>query len=94
MPLVAVLFVPILLGAHSIYSWTDAKVLAEHPVLVEKSKYLNLSFFTVRAAIYFAIWLVLAFFLNRWSLLQDRTADRQLVKRMRVLSGQIGRAHV
>jgi hypothetical protein len=41
----------------------------------------------VRAVIYFAIWLVLAFFLNRWSLWQDRTADRQLVKRMRVLSG-------
>jgi len=87
LPLIAILFVPILLGAHWIYSWTDANVLAEHPVLVEKSKYLNLSFFTVRAVIYFAIWLVLAFFLNRWSLLQDRTADRQLVKRMRVLSG-------
>jgi hypothetical protein len=27
------------------------------------------------------------FFLNLWSLLQDRTADRRLVKRMRVLSG-------
>jgi hypothetical protein len=48
---------------------------------------LNLSFFTVRAAIYFVIWLALAFFLNRWSLLQDRTADRQFTKRMRVLSG-------
>ncbi|HEY6232341.1 MAG TPA: hypothetical protein VIW64_13860 [Pyrinomonadaceae bacterium] len=87
LPLVAILFVPILLGAHSLYSWTDAQVLAEHPVLLEKSKYLNLSFFTVRAAIYFAIWLTFMFFLNRWSLLQDRTADRRLVKRMRMLSG-------
>jgi len=41
----------------------------------------------VRAAIYFAIWLTLAFFLNRWSLLQDKTADGQFTKRMRVLSG-------
>ncbi|HEV7475506.1 MAG TPA: hypothetical protein VGN90_15740, partial [Pyrinomonadaceae bacterium] len=87
LPLVLILFLPIVLGAHSIYSWTDPHTLAEHPVLVEKSKYLNVSFFTVRAAIYFGIWLALAWFLNRWSLLQDRTADRQFTKRMRVLSG-------
>jgi hypothetical protein len=87
LPLVAVLFVPIVLGGHSIYSWTHREELEKHPVLLEKSKYLNLPFFTVRAAIYFAIWLVLAFFLNRWSLLQDRTADKRFTKRMRVLSG-------
>jgi len=87
LPLVAMLFVPVLLGAHQLYSWTDAHELEKHPVLVEKSRYLNLSFFTIRAAIYFAIWLVLAYFLNRWSLQQDRSADRQITKRMRVLSG-------
>ena len=87
LPLVLVLFVPIVLGAQRIYKWTDANEIAEHPVLQEKSKYLNLSFFTVRAAIYFAIWLALAYFLNRWSLLQDRTADRKYTKNMRVLSG-------
>ena len=87
LPLVLVLFVPIVLGAHRIYKWTDAHAIAEHPVLKEKSKYLNLPFFTVRAAIYFAIWLALAYFLNRWSLLQDRTADRKYTKNMRVLSG-------
>jgi hypothetical protein len=87
LPLVLILFVPIVLGAHRLYKWTDAHEVAEHPVLTEKSKYLNLPFFTVRAAIYFAIWLALAYFLNRWSLLQDRTADRKYTKNMRVLSG-------
>jgi hypothetical protein len=48
---------------------------------------LNLPFFTVRAAIYFAIWGALAFFLNKWSLAQDRTADNRYTKNMRVLSG-------
>jgi hypothetical protein len=85
--LILVLFVPIVFGAHQIYSWTDAHKLAEHPALMEKSKYLNLSFFTVRAAIYFAVWLALAYFLNRWSLLQDRTADPQFTKRMQLISG-------
>lgn len=87
LPLVLIMFLPIVLGAHSIYSWTHTQELLKHPVLMEKSKYLNLPFFTVRAAIYFAIWLALAFFLNRWSLSQDRTADRQFTKRMQVLSG-------
>ena len=87
LPLVLILFVPIVLGAHRLYKWTDAHEIAEHPVLKEKSKYLNLPFFSVRAAIYFAIWLALAYFLNRWSLLQDRTADGKYTKNMRVLSG-------
>jgi hypothetical protein len=87
LPLVLILFAPIVLGAHHLYRWTDAHEVAEHPVLTEKSKYLNLPFFTVRAAIYFAIWLALAYFLNRWSLLQDRTADMKYTKNMRVLSG-------
>jgi hypothetical protein len=87
LPLVLILFVPIVVGAHWIYRWTDAAEIAKHPTLTEKAKYLNLPFFTIRAAIYFAIWLLLAFFLNRWSKLQDETANREFTKRMRVLSG-------
>ena len=87
LPLVLILFVPIILGADWIYPWTHAEEMAKNAALTEKAKYLNLTFFTVRAAIYFAVWLALAFFLNRWSLLQDKTADRQFTKRMRMLSG-------
>jgi len=87
LPLMLALFIPILLGAHSIYSWTHHEEVAAHPALAEKRLYLNPTFFSVRAAILFAIWLLLAFFLNRWSLEQDRTADRELAKKMRVLSG-------
>ena len=87
LPVVLILFVPIVLGAHWIYRWTDAEEVASHPVLVEKAKYLNLPFFTIRAVIFFAIWITLAFFLNRWSKLQDQTADRQYAKRMTTLSG-------
>jgi len=88
LPLLLLLFIPILLGAHSIYSWTHAEELAEHPALQEKARlYLNLPFFSIRALVAFAIWLLLAFFLNRWSRQQDLTADRKLAKKMRVLSG-------
>ena len=88
LPLMAVLFVPILIGSHSIYHhWTDPKELAKHPVVQFKTPYLNLPFFTIRAVIYFAILLALMFFLNKWSLAQDRTADNRYTKKMRVLSG-------
>jgi len=86
-PLMALLFVPIVVGAGYLYPWTSHEVLSENPVLMEKAKYLNLTFFSIRAVIYFAFWYAVAYFLNAWSLKQDSTADRQLAKKMRVLSG-------
>lgn len=87
LPLMALLFLPILIGAHSIYPWTHPEEVAKHPVVASKTAYLNLPFFTVRAVVYFAIWVLLAYLLRRWSVLQDQTAERQYVKKMRVLSG-------
>ena len=40
-------------------------------VLRHKSVYLNTTFFFVRAVVYFAGWLGIAFLLNKWSRLQD-----------------------
>ena len=87
LPLMAVLFIPIVFGARSLYPWTNPQRIAESPVLKGKTPYLNLSFFSLRAVVYFVIWLVLAFFLNKWSLEQDRTADPRATKNMRLLSG-------
>jgi hypothetical protein len=82
-----VLFVPILLGAHALYPWTHQEEIDKHPVIRAKTAYLNVPFFSIRAVVYFAIWLALAFFLNKWSLEQDRTADPRFSKWLRVLSG-------
>jgi hypothetical protein len=87
LPLVGILFLPIVAGAHWIYQWANTEEMAKTAALAEKAKYLNVPFFTIRAAIYLAIWLALAFFLNRWSILQDQTADRRFTKRMQLLSG-------
>jgi hypothetical protein len=88
LPLMVVLFVPVIIGAHSIYhEWMDHEEVAKHPAVQFKASYLNLPFFTVRSLVYFAIWGALAFFLNKWSLAQDRTADNRYTKNMRVLSG-------
>lgn len=87
MPLVAALFVPLLVGLHEIYEWTDANTMMADPVLKAKVGYLNVPFFVVRAAVYFAAWLLLAAFLNRWSREQDRTGEARLTVSMRKLSG-------
>src|ERR1041384_1330705 len=56
LPLMVVLFVPVVIGAHSIYhEWTDPAEVAKHPAVQFKAGYLNVPFFTVRAAVYFAI---------------------------------------
>ncbi len=88
LPVMALLFIPVLLGARSIYhSWMDKNEAAKHEAVLFKAGYLNLPFFTVRAVIYFGVWFALMFFLNRWSLAQDRTADNRYTKNMRLLSG-------
>ena len=88
LPIMAILFIPIILGAHDVYHhWLDEGELAKHAVVQFKTPYLNLPFFIVRTVIYFGAWIALAFFLNKWSLAQDRTADNRYTKNMRVLSG-------
>lgn len=86
LPLMAILFVPLLFGLTYLYPWTDRAHVAESDLLQLKSAYLNLPFFVGRAALYFGVWLALAYLLNRWSLAQDRTGDPALAQRMRRLS--------
>jgi hypothetical protein len=86
LPLMLLLFLPIVLGAGKIYEWADPAAVAHDPILRHKSLYLNLPFFIGRAALYFAAWLALAYFLNRWSLDQDRTGERPIARRLQLLS--------
>ncbi len=87
LPLMAVLFVPVLVGLRSLYVWARPQEVAADPLLQQKSLYLNVPSFWIRAIVYFAIWIIVAHFLSKWSLEQDRTADRTLTRRLRMLSG-------
>ena len=55
-------------------------------MLQEKAIYLNLPFFLARAALYFAIWIGLTWFLTRWSAEQDRTGNPAIAVRMQRMS--------
>jgi hypothetical protein len=75
MPLLALLFLPIALGVRELYEWARPDVVAHDPILQHKSLYLNVPFFLGRAALYFVAWSAVAFFLARWSLVQDSARD-------------------
>jgi hypothetical protein len=87
LPLVLAMFLPLIAGLGHLYIWTHGDVVQQDELLRHKQPYLNVPFFLIRAAIYFAIWLVIAYFLNKWSREQDLTGDKRLTRRMQVLSG-------
>jgi hypothetical protein len=82
----AVLFVPLLFGLSHLYSWARPAEVAADAILQYKHAYLNVPFFVGRTVIYFAVWLALAYFLNKWSFEQDRTGDPALATRLEALS--------
>ena len=56
LPVMALLFLPIVPGMHDLYHWTHPEALSD-PVIAAKAAYLNTPFFLVRAAFYFAVWI-------------------------------------
>ena len=87
LPLMALLFIPLLVGLSDLYPWARTEVVAADPLLQQKAAYLNIPFFVTRALVYFAVWIVLGRVLVTWSLQQDRTADDALTFRLQRLSG-------
>ena len=86
LPLLTLLFVPIWLGRHGLYIWLDPAYVAAHHSVAAKSGYLNDSFWTLRAVIYFAIWNLWAFALRSGSLKQDGDASPAVWEKLKVWS--------
>src|SRR5436190_21748457 len=87
LPLILLLFIPVVVGLKQIYPWTNPVEMNTEVLRLKAAHYLNPSFFVARAAIYFALWSLLALLLNWLSLTQDRTAEPKRGKQMRMLSG-------
>jgi hypothetical protein len=86
LPLLAILYVPLLLGLGDLYPWSHADHVEHDPVLQHKALYLNVPFFIARQVIYFASWIGLQWVLNKWSLAQD-DGDTIATRRMQLTSG-------
>ena len=86
-PLLAFLFLPILIGIPKLYSWSHDEVVKADPLLQHKHLYLNVPFFIVRVLIYFVGWWIFAHFLNKWSREQDTGGSDPRGRRLQLLSG-------
>ena len=60
------------LGAHSLYHWSHAEVVAHDPLLLHKSPFLNMTMFTVLVGGSLVLWIVFAALLVGASYRQDR----------------------
>ena len=87
LPLVALMFLPILIGIPNLYIWAHADKVAADPNLLHKHPYLNVPFFIGRAAFYFAGWLFLSWFFNRWSAREDSEGHAVAHSRMAAVAG-------
>ena len=81
------LFLPIVIGLHQIFAWSHADAVATDPMLRHKSLYLNPPFFVGRAVFYFAVWFLLAHFLNKGSLALDAGPNLKTERRLRGIAG-------
>lgn len=88
---VALMFVPLAIGVwtHSIYEWTHLPP-TDHAIEA-RGIYLLPWFWIVRSVIYFALWGVMVYLLNKWGAAQDKTTtveeSRLLLERASRFSG-------
>ncbi len=87
LPVMAILFVPVLFGLHALYSWTVPGAAEQDALLQWKSPYLNVRFFLIRAALFFLIWSGIALAYYRGSRGQDATGDPAVSARLRRFAG-------
>ena len=72
LPWAALLSLPLIGGAFSLYDWLDPNKVATDSLLAHKTAYLNLPFFLTRLTIFFAGWIFFANKLIAFSLKQDQ----------------------
>jgi len=77
-PLMLVLFIPIIFGMHDLYHWTHLDAVAHDHLLQIKRPWLNQVFFFIRIILYFFIWSWISKTFFKKSVLQDETGDHQL----------------
>jgi hypothetical protein len=89
LPLLAVLFLPIVFGMKYLYgAWLDPEKVRELPLSAMQQGYLTAHGFYIRAIIYFVVWIGLMLIFNRWSREQDvHQTDRALRRRFKMLAG-------
>ena len=91
LPLIILMFIPLAIGVwtRNFYEWTHLP--ATDPVMEHRGIYMTPWFWIVRSVIYFAVWGLMVYLLNKWSAKQDQTTtveeSRLVLERMSRFSG-------
>jgi hypothetical protein len=86
-PVMAALFLPLVLGMHHLFEWSVPGAADDDALLRWKAPFLNVPFFLIRALIYFGSWSFIAVMYYRQSRIQDATGDPGITARLRRLAG-------
>ena len=86
-PVMLILFVPVLLGMKHLYAWMNADEVAHDHILQHKSAYLNFWFFLIRLIVYFAVWIAMVALVHAWLVHQDRDQDPERARKIQRFSG-------
>ena len=69
-PVIFLLFIPILAGVSYLYEWVH---IPDDPVIKYRGWYLQTGWWAARAVLYFVLWFIIQYLLNKWSHSQDQT---------------------
>lgn len=83
--LMAVLFVPIIVGLPWVYEYGQWTPVETKPELHGKAIWLSAPAVTVKAVLFFACWIGMAYAFRRWSHQQDEGANGRLLERCETL---------
>ncbi|MCM2282460.1 MAG: molybdopterin oxidoreductase [Bdellovibrionaceae bacterium] len=78
LPIAFVTFLVLVVGAGSLYEWTNTEVAHADPLIAAKTAYLNLPFFIIRLFVFFGAWLLFKHLIIGSSLKQDKTGDEKI----------------
>jgi hypothetical protein len=81
LPLMALLFLPILFGMEHIFHWLDPSMAGDHLIQL-KSAFLNKPFFIIRAIVYFLVWIITSRYFFRLSVQQDYVGGEDNTRKM------------
>ena len=87
LPFAALLFIPVILGMHDLYRWTDPNEVAKSSIIADKTDFLNTPFWIVRSIVYFALWITLATVLSRYAKKMEDTGEWKWSRKLENFSG-------
>lgn len=80
--LLFVFFVLSALQMNHLFSWMDPEVVAKDALIQNKTGYLNVTFFLIRAAIYIGVWVLYRNYSRKWTIAQDASSDLSNYKKL------------